>query len=443
MKNDFSAKAGFVVSVAVLSFLYGFLTRANRWAPTGVLQQIQQEASSAWHRPSLTTRIYDRQGIRIERPNDIQPGLTLVNSLWEYPDQWAPAFKLIDRHGETVHSWRIDRDALFPEAVDRRGDPDQKNVHGSHLLPNGDLLVNVGYVGTARLDACGEVRWRLPVGTHHSIERAADGSFWIPSVRDQPRLKTIRHPNGVPGLENPVWIDQILRVSPNGEIRDTTDVLDLLYANGLERYIAKYGSAHKTDITHLNDVEPLPSSMAETYPLFETGDLLVSLRNLHLVFVYDPATGQVKWHTSEPFIQQHDPDFIGNGWIGIFDNNRDFTGRGTLTGGSRIVTVQPHTDSTVVRFPTAQSEPFYTETMGKWQHLSNGNMLLAETKAGRVVEVTPKGQTVWELVRKPYNNSKMPRVPNAIRLDLTPEEVTSWPCSSMDSLSSSQKSSTK
>lgn len=32
-------------------------------------------------------------------------------------------------------------DSLFPGAVDRRGDPDEKNVHGSHLLPNGDLVV--------------------------------------------------------------------------------------------------------------------------------------------------------------------------------------------------------------------------------------------------------------------------------------------------------------
>jgi len=440
MGNISPAKVGFVVSVAVLAFLYGFMTRANHWAPTALLQQVQQEASSLWYEPSLTTRIYDRQGIRTERPDDIQPGLTLINSFWEDSDEWSPAFKLVDRQGETIHSWWIDREALFPEAIDRRGDPDQKNVHGSHLLPNGDLLVNVGYVGTVRLDACGEVQWRLPAGTHHSIERAADGSFWIPGVSKRPRLTTARHPNGLPGLEEPIWIDQIHRVSAEGTILDTTDVPDLLYANNLERYLAKYGSEHKTDITHLNDVEPLPPSMAETYPLLETGDLLVSIRNLHLVFVYDPDTGRIKWHMSEPFNEQHDPDFIGNGWIGVFDNNQDFMGRGTLSGGSRIVTVQPHTDSTVVQFPTAHSDPFYTGTMGKWQQLDNGNMLLAETKAGRAVEVNPEGRTVWELVRKPHSSSKVPRVPKAARFDLTPEEVASWPCSSENSHHASKSS---
>lgn len=115
----------------------------------------------------------------------------------------------------------------------------------------------------------------------------------------RPRPATERHPDGVPGLETLVWIDQVHRVSGEGKTLDTTAVLDLLYANDLERYLAEYGSSKTTDITHLNDVKPLPPSMADEYPLFRAGDLLVSIRNLHLVFVYDPATDEIKWHTSE------------------------------------------------------------------------------------------------------------------------------------------------
>jgi hypothetical protein len=174
--------------------------------------------------------------------------------------------------------------------------------------------------------------------------------------------------------------------------------------------------------------------MADEYPLFDAGDLLLSIRDLHLVLVYDPASEQVKWHTSDPFIQQHDPDFISNGWIGVFDNNRDFTARGTMNGGSRIVAVQPHTDSVEVRFPTEHSAPFYTDTMGKWQQLESGNLLLTETKAGRVVEVAPDGRTMWEWVVQPYNESKVSRISQAVRHDLTPADVAAWPCSSVDSV---------
>ena len=434
MKRGTFAKVGFVLSIAVLFFFYGFLTRANRWAPTSLLQQAQQEASAMWYRPSLTSRVYDRSGIRIERPEEHQPGLTFVNSLWKYSEGWDPALRLIDEEGAVVHDWRFDRDELFPEARDRRGDPSQKVVHGSYLFPSGDVLLNVDYVGTARLDACGEVKWRLPAGTHHSVERAADGSFWIPGVSERPRRTTERHPDGFPGLTEPVWVDQILHVSADGEILDQTALLDLLYANDLQRYFAKYGEPHETDITHLNDVEPLSLPMADEYPLFDAGDLLLSIRDLHLVLVYDPASEQVKWHTSDPFIQQHDPDFIGNGWIGVFDNNRDFTARGTMNGGSRIVAVQPHTDSVEVRFPTEHSAPFYTDTMGKWQQLESGNLLLTETKAGRIVEVAPDGRTMWEWVVQPYNESKVSRISQAVRHDLTSADVAAWPCSSVDSV---------
>ncbi|PSQ69065.1 MAG: hypothetical protein BRD31_06445, partial [Bacteroidetes bacterium QH_2_64_26] len=79
---------------------------------------------------------------------------------------------------------------------------------------------------------------------------------------------------------------------------------------------------------------PLPSAMADEHPLFKSGDLVVSVKRLHLVFVFDPDSMTVKWHASDPFVAQHDPDFIGDGWIAVFDNQDDGTGRGSLLGGS-------------------------------------------------------------------------------------------------------------
>jgi hypothetical protein len=186
------------------------------------------------------------------------------------------------------------------------------------------------------------------------------------------------------------------------------------------------------DITHINDVEPLAESMADEYPLFQTGDLLVSLRSLSLVFVFDPETMEVKWHSTEPYIYQHDPDYIGNGWIGVFDNNLDLDD-GNMLGGSRIVAVQPHTDSLEIRFPTRHSASLYTRVQGKWQLLENGNMLLSEADAGRVVEVTPNGRIAWEWIHEPMDESKVPKVTQATRHSLTREEVASWPCSLVDS----------
>jgi hypothetical protein len=68
--------------------------------------------------------------------------------------------------------------------------------------------------------------------------------------------------------------------------------------------------------------------------------------------------------------------------------------------------------------------------------LDNGNMLLVEAEAGRIVEVGPDGQTVWEWIPK-LGNTTVPLVQDAARRDITRKEIASWPCSSVDSVSTS------
>lgn len=440
MRTFFPTKAGFILSAMVLAFLYGFGTRAGRLPPNSFLERAWNQARSVVEPPTfLKPRVYDRSGARVVDPDAMQPGVTLLTSVWNGPDGWSPRIRLIDRAGQTLHEWRINEAALFG---DRSGLQPKRYLHGTHLLPNGDVVFNVEHGGTVRADACGNVKWRLPVGTHHSVDRAADGSFWISDLTLSPRTSSPEFPNGYPGLDDPAYLDRLAHVSKDGKMMENLNVLDLLFTNDLQRHISRaYLSADVEsptavvpgpDPTHLNDVEPLSPSMADEYPLFEAGDLLVSLRNVHLVFVVDPDSETVKWHASEPFIMQHDPDFIGNGWIGVFDNNRDFTDRGSMQGGSRIVALQPHTDSTRVLFPTARSEPFYTEAGGKWQMLDNGNLLLTENHSGRVVEVAPDGRTVWEWIHPPHEDSTVPAVQEGTRYDFSSEEIESWPCSSDD-----------
>ena len=410
------AKAWFVVSVAVLGVGYGIVANQMEWFPSTVAKQAWTQAQAyVTDNPFsyLVPRVYDRHGARIVQPEKVRPGFTLVSSMWETPDGWKPSVQLLNTQGETVHEWPVGY-GLFPE---------DGYIHGTHLLPDGDLVVNIEYVGTARLDACGNVRWRLPKRTHHSVERAADGSFWIPAQMGD---RTTNYP----GLDEPVLPEQILHVSAEGEVLKTIDLIELLFENGLEKYFFnRHGPHPRGELMHVNDVEPLSASIAGEYPRFEAGDLLVSLRDLHLVFVVDPKTRTVKWHAVGPFIRQHDPDFLGNGQIGVFDNNPDGTHRGTVLGGSRIVVLRPSSDSTSIRFPTDRSETFYTEAAGKWQRLDNGNLLLVEAQAGRVVEVHPDGSTVWEYVRTP-DGARVPEILDGTRYDLTSEEVEAWTCSS-------------
>lgn len=428
MRARFLEKIAFVVSLAVLAWLYGFATSARGWFPNDFLVRAwtQAEAIFAPPPPSFTApRVYERQGVSVADPEAVQPGATLVSSYWE-SSTWQPGLKLIDTRGRVLHEWLFDVKEIFSDSIDRPGD-----LQGSHLFPDGDVLVNFAYVGTVRFDACGDVVWRLQEGSHHSIARAEDGTFWIPAYGQEAPAASASHPEGLPGLPESVGLDLILRVTPDGDVVSTIDVLDLLYRNGLERHIAKSHRLKQPDVTHLNDVEPLYAALAPDFPLFEAGDLLVSLRNLDLVFVVDPESDIVKWNASEPFIEQHDPDFLEDGWIGVFDNNRDGTDRGSMLGGSRILALRPDDDSVTQLFPTSESDPFYTEYAGKWQTLANGNLLLTESAAGRVVEADANGRTVWEWIHQPYDESRVPEVYESTRYELTAEQVASWPCSNV------------
>lgn len=438
--SDNLAKVLFVLSLVLLVFLYGFWAGYKRWPPKGFLDLALDHARDMLRTEPYDTqpKVYDREGAYINDAENIQPGMTLITSLWDFggTGDLGVGAKLIDSKGSVIHTWKLDRNKLFPNFIDLGNrDPEKADLHGTYLFPNGDLLLNLEYIGTVRVNACGKVKWRLLKFNHHSIHRDVDGTFWIPAIYSEKRRGSKQYPNGFPGLGGKtVIVDRILQVSEDGEILKDINLLDVLYINGLERYIPKMlGNPDDatSDITHLNDVEPLNPSMAKEYPFFEAGDLLVSAAHLDLVFVFDPETLKVKWHALKPFKTQHDPDFIGNGWIGVFDNNEDYTDRGTMLGGSRIVALQPHTGKKKIRFPTYHSDPFYTKARGKWQMLGNGNMLLTEAYAGRIVEVAPDGSTVWEWIHEPINNSRVPEVTKATRYDLTEEDVASWPCSSV------------
>lgn len=434
MRTSFLERAGFFLSLIVLAFLWGFLTRELRLFPTSQIMRAMDQAAHLFARPEFVVpRVYQREGVRTLEPGETQPGLTLIAGMWKDAGDWAPGLKLIEGGGDVLHEWLLDPSRLFRDSDDRReGDRRHRIVHGFHLFANGDVLVNVDYVGTVRLDACGRVLWKLPAGSHHSVHPADDGTFWIPGVTRKSPASTPTHPDGFPGFDGPIHQDQMLRVAADGSVLDTIYVLDVLYDNGLERHMWTRHQSNWEDPTHLNDIEPLSASEAPQYPGFDAGDLLISLRDLDLVLVVDPASRRVEWHASGQFTEQHDPDFLGDGWIGVFDNNPDGSKRGQILGGSRIVGVEPQTDSTTVLFPTAQSDRFFTDLQGKWQRLDNGNVLLTESQAGRIVEVAADGRTVWEWIAEPYDESSVPSVSEGKRLNLSPRDLAAWPCSRMD-----------
>lgn len=135
--------------------------------------------------------------------------------------------------------------------------------------------------------------------------------------------------------------------------------------------------------------------------VFEAGDVMISLRNINTIVVFDPGTRRVKYLSVGAVLRQHDPDFVDGETISVFDhNNLAVWGEETTPDPaghqSRVVRLSASKPGVDVRFSGSAQQPFFTDIMGSHQLLPNGHMLLVESIAGRVVEIDAAGRVVWE-----------------------------------------------
>jgi hypothetical protein len=111
------------------------------------------------------------------------------------------------------------------------------------------------------------------------------------------------------------------------------------------------------DTLHLNDIEPFPSTLQPG--LFSPGDLLISLRNIHTVFVFTVATRKIKHVWTGEFVRQHDPDFLDGNTISVFDNNNIDSEAGGQQ--SRILLLSAASGERTVYFAGSDDAPFYSD----------------------------------------------------------------------------------
>jgi hypothetical protein len=254
--------------------------------------------------------------------------------------------------------------------------------------------------------------------THHSVALDERGNFWVPSRRLVQGAEGARFP----GLTPPFLEDSILEVSPDGRVLREISLLGAIYASRYKGVLFANGIAatklSSDNLLHANHVEPLPSALAGAFPQFEAGDILVSMRNVNLVMVLDGRTARVKWAKNGPWLRQHDPHFLPNGQIAVYDNRRIPSAESGAAGGpafaSRILAIDPRTDRVTVLHEGTSEHPFYADSQGKHQFLPNGNILVTEPRAGRAFEITADGRIVWEFLNR-YDHDRVANVSQATR----------------------------
>ncbi len=318
--------------------------------------------------------------------------------------------ELIDRRGRIVHEWRIPFEQLGLSRARDTGVPlSTKNltIHGACIRENGDLYAVVEYRGLLKVNKASEVLWAIEAPTHHAVSCDPDGTVWTLS-----RARVTRREKWIPLVDHEYFEDSVLHVSSDGQVIGEISLLDVIFRNQYEGIL--YGGrpgrpaiAHN-DPTHANDVDVLTREQASHFPRVDEGDLMVSMRTINTVLVFDPGSREITWSMTGPFLRQHDPEVTRDGLLLVYDNRtaRGHTGSGSrhLTepqafGYSRIVAIDPRTREIAWQYRGSRESPFYSSIQGKEKELPGGNILVVEPEGGRVFEIDRSdGTIVWEFV---------------------------------------------
>jgi outer membrane protein assembly factor BamB len=286
---------------------------------------------------------------------------------------------LIDMRGRVVHQWSM---------------PYPPGLYGV-LLDNGNLLYagRVNDSPLANLEGAGgvllEVDWDgNPVWKyedkymHHTFYRMKNGNTMIVKWVPVPDNIAAKVKGGLPGteLEGVIWADAFQEITVEGKV--AWEWLAYEHLDPEVDYICPL--CQRDEWTHVSACVVMPD-----------GNILASFSKTHTVAIIDRNTGTVKWRWGRGEIaHQNDSILLRNGNILIFDN--DVHASPYSMGFSRILEVNPKTNEMVWSYEDELRTNFYSSIMGSCQRLPNGNTLICETTTGRIFEVSPKRDIVWE-----------------------------------------------
>jgi hypothetical protein len=300
---------------------------------------------------------------------------------------------LMDMEGRELHRWRCDFETMAASipgldpaslAIGRE-DEDKDFWRRAVLMPNGDVFAIFEGSALLKLDRDSNLIWAVANRSHHDLQVMEDGSIYVLTRKGQiePRINA----------DEPVLLDYVTHLNAEGEELAVYPIWEALAFSRHSHHLL--GASRKGDIFHTNTLKVLDGRFSERSPHFKKGNFLISILGLSTIAILDPALGEIVWTMRGMWWHQHEPQFLDNGNMLIFDN------RGGISGGteySRVLEFDPLTQEVVWAYEGSAEMPFYTRFCGANQRLPNGNTLITETDNGRVFEVTHDQEIVWEFI---------------------------------------------
>jgi hypothetical protein len=344
---------------------------------------------------------HSAKGVTRHDPARAQQGLTLYTS-----GQEARA-DLVAMDGEVVHEWQLPFSAVWDE-TSPISDPQPDDFiywNKAMIYPNGDLLAIYvaagdspwGY-GLVKIDRDSQLVWKYLGQVHHDVDIGEDGRIYA-------LTHEIRHNEyrDFPQLAVPRIDDFVVVLSPDGEELQKVSITDALINSPYERLLTRVVWYTKGDYLHTNGIDVLEAGDTAKLPVADAGQVLLSFREIDTIALLDLDEERIVWAVRGPWLAQHDSDILPDGNILLFDNLGNFLhadGSDAEGGGgrSRILEFDPSTTEIVWQYAGTPEEPFESDVRASQERLANGNTLITEETGGRILEVTPDHEIVWEFV---------------------------------------------
>jgi hypothetical protein len=292
---------------------------------------------------------------------------------------------LVGELGQIAHHWRL------PAVLGNYG----------QLLENGNLLVSLRTPEGPKLNAAaGRIVELGCDGTihfdytdhfqHHDLQPTPDGNVIYLAWDLVPTVSAAKFRGGIRGSEHSdggVYEDVLREVNRHGKVVWQWRVSDHL---DLEKYPLREG--HKRhEYAHAN-----------TCHVQADGNVLVSFRELDLLILVNRQTGKIDWEMADrSWGGQHDCQRLPNGNIILFANGSEQP----TPEFSRMLEIDPASGDIVWKYQGIPFSTFYSARISGTQRLENGNTLIIEGHHGRIFEVTPTCEIVWEYISPFYNNN--------------------------------------
>jgi hypothetical protein len=329
------------------------------------------------------------RGLDVERAC---PGYTLFT----HQNDRDNAVFLIDLQGNVAHTWKVPYPAMYGYLSEQgtviyngRILDEEKRFISEQPWKAGVLL---------EMDWNGRILWEVRHPDHHHDGiRLRNGNVLLACLGlVPPALRTLIQ-GGRPGTEHngQIYADYLVELTTAGDVVwewRSWEHLDPA-ADGITSV-----QDDRTVWTHINCIAEQPD-----------GNILVSFRAISTVLVVERASGEIIWKLGPPSLAQpHAATPLPSGNLLIFDN-----GVHRLDNSfpfSRVIELDPQSKQTVWTYQERWPFDFFSPHSSNAQRLPNGNTLICEGAFGRLFEVTPEKEVVWEFVN-PYFGTQNPRIP--------------------------------